>query len=174
MINAPAFVYSQNDNLIFLRPADSATIKFATEPSRVKFPANVELAASVIQPAVGLFSCAINDFKSKTAGTLETRLLNTAVMTLRSSTDNSPKDLEKSLNRAVIPFDSRAPVTINRPAKNTRISQSIDVKILFGFIRRVKSSNTAAINAAKAIGTPARKAINRATVMMRVLTISGR
>lgn len=62
---------------IFLCAAISATIKYPTEPSKVKFPAKVDDEASINQAGVGFVNPAIIGFYSKTAGTVETRLLNT-------------------------------------------------------------------------------------------------
>lgn len=63
--------------VIFLWAAISTTIKFATEPSSVKFPAKVDDDARVSQAGSGLGNPAIIGFKSKTAGTFDTRLLRT-------------------------------------------------------------------------------------------------
>jgi hypothetical protein len=54
------------------------TIKFATDPSSVKLPANVVAIASVSQPISGFSKSGISGFNNITAGKLETRLLKTA------------------------------------------------------------------------------------------------
>jgi len=87
----PAFVYSQKVSSTFRRRADSATIKFATDPSKVRFPASVEAAARVSHPAAGAAIEEINGRSKSTAGTLETRLLSTTVMRLRLITFSRPE-----------------------------------------------------------------------------------
>ena len=85
MIN-PTRVYSQNPSSTLRLLADSATIKFATEPIKVKLPARVEAAARVNQPAMGFAMVLTNGFSSNTAGTFDTKLLNTAVTALKFKT----------------------------------------------------------------------------------------
>mgnify|MGYP006359073209 CR=1 FL=1 len=84
VIGIPAFKYSKNSSLIPCRFADSATIKFATEPSSVRFPAKVDDIASASQRLSALFNFKSAGLINKTAGTLETRLLKTAEITERS------------------------------------------------------------------------------------------
>lgn len=53
VINTPAFKYSIKEILMEYFFAVSATIKFATEPSNVKFPANVVAIPKISQPFSG-------------------------------------------------------------------------------------------------------------------------
>ena len=46
----PGLVYSQKVSLTLCRAAISTTIRLATEPSRVRFPARVDVVAKVSQP----------------------------------------------------------------------------------------------------------------------------
>ena len=82
---APLLVYSQKLSFTPCRPATSATIKFATEPSRVKFPARVDEAARVSQPEVGLGNDVTAGLSKSTAGTFETRFDSTTVIAARAA-----------------------------------------------------------------------------------------
>ena len=81
VIGNPAFKYSTNDRCIPFDFADSATIKLATDPSNVKFPAKVVAMAKVSQATLGLTREGIRGRNSNTAGTFEMRLLNSTEIT---------------------------------------------------------------------------------------------
>ena len=85
-----------------------------------------------------------------------------------------PDKFINSINFADTPLASNEPVKINNAAKKTNISQSKAEKTFSGFTRRVMSSAQAAIKAAKAMDTPAKKAINIAAVIISVFTNKGR
>jgi hypothetical protein len=96
-IKKPDFKYSINDKSIPLFFADSATIKFATEPIKVRLPAKVVAIAKINHEFVGSGQVVIIGLNNNTAGTFETRLLNTAEITERLTTLSQIKDsiLEK-------------------------------------------------------------------------------
>ena len=61
--------------------ARCATMRLATEPTKVKLPASVALIATTSQARCGSCNCATNGLSTSTAGTLLTMLDSTAVMT---------------------------------------------------------------------------------------------
>lgn len=85
VMGTPAFRYSVNESLTPLDFADSATIKLATEPRRVRFPANVEETARRSQKVSGSDMRGMTGLKRSTAGTLETILLMRADVTVNEA-----------------------------------------------------------------------------------------
>ncbi|MDZ7767377.1 MAG: hypothetical protein U5K00_23665 [Melioribacteraceae bacterium] len=85
-INTPDFKYSTNDKFIPLLLADSATIKFATEPINVRLPAKVVAIAKINHAFVGSGQVGMTGLNNNTAGTFETKLLNIAEETDRFTT----------------------------------------------------------------------------------------
>ena len=74
---APTLKYSQNEICTCGR-ARWTTIRFATEPSTVRFPASVEAIARISHACVGSARRGMNGLKTSTAGTLLTRFDRTA------------------------------------------------------------------------------------------------
>src|SRR5581483_11375470 len=74
---APALAYSQNV-ISTSRRARWTTIRLATEPSSVRFPARVEDIARVSHARLGSASFGMIGLKTSTAGTLLTRFDKTA------------------------------------------------------------------------------------------------
>lgn len=132
--------------------ADSATIKFATEPSNVKFPANVDDIAKINQAFSGLINWPINGLKSITAGTFETILLNAAAEKANNPLLPFANGSINSNNFLLKAFLSIEPVIINKLAKNTNNDQSISRKTLCGFNLRVTSKIDAAVKAESGSG----------------------
>ena len=62
------------------RANNPATIKFATDPNKVRLPARVEAAARVSQPAAGLGRAVTAGLSKSMAGTFETRFERTTVI----------------------------------------------------------------------------------------------
>src|SRR6185369_5501949 len=67
----PALAYSQND-ISTSRRARSITIRFATDPTTVRFPASVDDIASVSHACAGSASLVTNPLNTSTAGALLT------------------------------------------------------------------------------------------------------
>src|SRR5229473_7861618 len=79
------YTLSLHDALPIWMPAPracSTTMRLATEPRMVRFPASVEAIASRSHARVGSPKVGITVLKSSTAGTLETRFESTAVTTV--------------------------------------------------------------------------------------------
>jgi hypothetical protein len=70
--------------------ARCATMRLATDPTKVKLPASVEAIATTSHARCGSSEFAMNGFNTRTAGTLLTRLDSPAV------TAESPKTLLRS------------------------------------------------------------------------------
>lgn len=77
VMGIPAFKYSLKLNLTPRFLADSGTIRLATDPSNVRLPAKVDVSASSSQNLSGSANDFIIGLITKTAGTLEIKLLNT-------------------------------------------------------------------------------------------------
>jgi len=86
VIGIPIFKYSVKLIFIPLNLADSATIKLATDPNKVKFPANVVAIARVNQIFSALAIFLMKGSSSNTAGTFDTILLNIAEIIAISAT----------------------------------------------------------------------------------------
>lgn len=65
--------------------AVSTTMKFATDPVIVRFPASVEAIARISHALRGSAKFFTSDLSSMTAGTLLTRLLNSVVTTVNTA-----------------------------------------------------------------------------------------
>lgn len=74
----PAFKYSLKESFTPLDLADSATIRLATEPRRVRLPANVVDTARSSQRVLAFCNKGTTGLNKSTAGTFETILLTTA------------------------------------------------------------------------------------------------
>lgn len=81
----PIFKYSLKSKDIPRSLADSATMRFATEPNKVKLPAKVVDIARVIQYLCVFAQFLIKGSNKRTAGTLEITLLNKAEIMLISA-----------------------------------------------------------------------------------------
>jgi len=95
------------------------------DPSTVRFPASVDDMASVSHAWSGRGSCETNGLKTRTAGTLLTRLETAALQNVStpvwSSRSRSTKAGAPPANRV---FSTPA-MTTNSPANRTRSDQSI-------------------------------------------------
>ncbi len=97
VIRRPLFRYSVKLNVTPCRFADSATIKFATEPNKVRLPAKVDDIAKANQ-YISLFCRGfIIGLKTKTAGTFEIILLN-----IKEIIDKSTNEFP--LNNSILPL----------------------------------------------------------------------
>src|ERR1700724_1504115 len=68
--------------------ARCTAMRLATDPTRVKLPASVEAMATTSHARCGSGELATNGFKTKTAGTLLTRLDRPAVTAERTGTES--------------------------------------------------------------------------------------
>ena len=98
-IGSPAFKYSANERLTPLFFADSATIKLATEPNNVTFPARVLDIASTNHALCGSIKLGIIGKYNNTAGTFDIKLLKTTDIKLKLATLSQDKGFNKLKNR---------------------------------------------------------------------------
>ena len=164
MISAPLRVYSPKDSSTPRRRASSATIRFATDPNSVRFPASVVDMANPSHVCTGSGKLGTNGRKSNTAGTLEIRLLSTAATSDSATIPCSATGWSRAKRSSLKPRTSSVPVTTKRPAKKTSNDQSISAKMRSGSQRRVTSSRPAATSAASGMSTPTTKATSISAV----------
>src|SRR5690606_10725874 len=159
----PARAYAQKLSSTPTRLALSATMRLATDATRVRLPASVEAIASTSADSVG-----VTGNNSNTAGTLLTTFESAAVTHTRSRRPPVPN--APSSHRCGAPVAAMAPTTTNRPANKTSTPKSIWRSKPRAAAPRETNSTAPAVTAATATGTPTAKATNRATAASTPMT----